>query len=55
MKTTGGTTSGTTFIDLEDVRVPTENLIGKVSLHNLASSHILASSPIFYPASRIGT
>ncbi|KAJ5890106.1 acyl-CoA dehydrogenase/oxidase [Penicillium tannophilum] len=29
MKTTGGTTSGTTFIDLEDVRVPTENLIGK--------------------------
>ncbi|KAH6986505.1 acyl-CoA dehydrogenase/oxidase [Ilyonectria sp. MPI-CAGE-AT-0026] len=29
MKTTGGTTSGTTFIDLEDVKVPVENLIGK--------------------------
>lgn len=29
MKTTGGTTSGTTFIDLEDVKVPVQNLIGK--------------------------
>ncbi|RSM06672.1 Acyl-CoA dehydrogenase apdG [Fusarium oligoseptatum] len=29
MKTTGGTASGTTFIDLEDVKVPVENLIGK--------------------------
>ena len=29
--TTGGTTSGTTFIDLEDVKVPVENLIGQVS------------------------
>ena len=29
MKTTGGTTSGTTFIDLEDVKVPVENLIGE--------------------------
>ncbi|KAF5601168.1 Medium-chain specific acyl dehydrogenase mitochondrial [Fusarium pseudocircinatum] len=28
MKTSGGTTSGTTFIDLEDVKVPVENLIG---------------------------
>ncbi|KAF5230921.1 hypothetical protein FANTH_13600 [Fusarium anthophilum] len=28
MKTSGGTTSGTTFIDLEDVRVPVGNLIG---------------------------
>lgn len=46
MKTTGGTTSGTTFIDLEDVKVPTENLIGKVSLHHAASSHLRASSPI---------
>lgn len=34
MKTTGGTTSGTTFIDLEDVKVPVQNLIGKVSLSN---------------------
>lgn len=32
MKTTGGITSGTTFIDLEDVKVPVQNLIGKVSL-----------------------
>ena len=31
MKTTEGTTSGTTFIDLEDVKVPVENLIGQVS------------------------
>jgi acyl-CoA dehydrogenase len=30
MKTTGGTTSGTTFIDLEDVKVPVDNLIGLV-------------------------
>lgn len=30
MKTMGGTTSGTTFIELEDVKVPVENLIGKV-------------------------
>ncbi|KAI3577739.1 acyl-CoA dehydrogenase/oxidase [Fusarium oxysporum f. sp. albedinis] len=29
MKTSGGTTSGTTFIDLEDVKVPIENLIGQ--------------------------
>ncbi|CAK7229399.1 hypothetical protein SEUCBS140593_007229 [Sporothrix eucalyptigena] len=29
MKTSGGTTSGTTFIDLDEVRVPVENLIGK--------------------------
>ncbi|KAL1897457.1 hypothetical protein Sste5346_004195 [Sporothrix stenoceras] len=29
MKTSGGTTSGTTYIDLEDVKVPVENLIGK--------------------------
>ncbi|KAH7142760.1 acyl-CoA dehydrogenase/oxidase [Dactylonectria estremocensis] len=29
MKTMGGTTSGTTFIDLEDVKVPVENLIGQ--------------------------
>ncbi|KAF4468057.1 acyl- dehydrogenase NM domain [Fusarium albosuccineum] len=29
MKTMGGTTSGTTFIDLEDVKVPVENLIGE--------------------------
>ncbi|RSL65515.1 Acyl-CoA dehydrogenase apdG [Fusarium floridanum] len=29
MKTTGGTASGTTFIDLEDVKVPVGNLIGK--------------------------
>ncbi|KAF9891531.1 hypothetical protein FE257_003998 [Aspergillus nanangensis] len=29
MQTTGGTTSGTTFIDLEDVKVPVENLIGQ--------------------------
>ncbi|CVL07967.1 probable acyl-CoA dehydrogenase [Fusarium mangiferae] len=28
MKTSGGTTSGTTFIDLEDVKVPVKNLIG---------------------------
>ncbi|KAL4802551.1 acyl-CoA dehydrogenase/oxidase [Aspergillus unguis] len=28
MKTSGGSTSGTTFIDLEDVKVPVENLIG---------------------------
>lgn len=33
MKTSGGTTSGTTFIDLEDVKVPVENLIGPVRLH----------------------
>lgn len=32
MKTSGGTTSGTTYIDLEDVKVPVENLIGKVGL-----------------------
>jgi acyl-CoA dehydrogenase len=30
MKTSGGVTSGTTFIDLEDVKVPVENLIGNV-------------------------
>ncbi|KAG5655223.1 hypothetical protein KAF25_001976 [Fusarium avenaceum] len=29
MKTCGGTTSGTAFIDLEDVKVPVENLIGE--------------------------
>ncbi|XEV04783.1 hypothetical protein FSHL1_010070 [Fusarium sambucinum] len=29
MKTWGGTTSGTSFIDLEDVKVPVENLIGQ--------------------------
>ncbi|CAG9950996.1 unnamed protein product [Clonostachys rosea f. rosea IK726] len=29
MKTSGGTASGTTFIDLEDVKVPVENLIGR--------------------------
>ncbi|CAK7236407.1 hypothetical protein SBRCBS47491_009626 [Sporothrix bragantina] len=29
MKTSGGTTSGTTFIDLDDVKVPVENLIGQ--------------------------
>ncbi|RSL99259.1 Acyl-CoA dehydrogenase apdG [Fusarium ambrosium] len=29
MKTTGGTASGTTYIDLEDVKVPVRNLIGK--------------------------
>ncbi|CAK7209369.1 hypothetical protein SBRCBS47491_000418 [Sporothrix bragantina] len=29
MKTSGGTTSGTTYIDLDDVKVPVENLIGK--------------------------
>jgi acyl-CoA dehydrogenase len=34
MKTTGGITSGTTFIDLEDVKVPVGNLIGQVSLHH---------------------
>ncbi|CAG9996207.1 unnamed protein product [Clonostachys byssicola] len=28
MKTSGGTASGTTFIDLEDMKVPVENLIG---------------------------
>jgi acyl-CoA dehydrogenase len=31
MKTSGGTTSGTTFITLDDVKVPVENLIGKAS------------------------
>jgi alkylation response protein AidB-like acyl-CoA dehydrogenase len=35
MKTSGGTTSGTTFIDLEDVRVPIENLIGAVCVQYL--------------------
>lgn len=34
MKTMGGTTSGTTFIDLEDVMVPVENLIGEVSVRH---------------------
>lgn len=34
MKTTGSTSSGTTFIELDDVKVPVENLIGKVSLAN---------------------
>ncbi|EXJ71195.1 uncharacterized protein A1O5_06189 [Cladophialophora psammophila CBS 110553] len=29
MKTTGSTTSGTTYIELDDVKVPVENLIGK--------------------------
>lgn len=32
MKTTGSSASGTTFIELDDVMVPVENLIGKVSL-----------------------
>lgn len=31
MKTSGGTTSGTTFITLDEVEVPAENLIGKVT------------------------
>lgn len=30
MKTSGGTTSGTTFIDLDNVKVPVQNLIGQV-------------------------
>lgn len=38
MKTMGGTASGTTFIDLEDVRVPVENLIGKVSVESFCPS-----------------
>lgn len=31
MKTMGGNTSGSTYIDFEDAKVPVENLIGKVS------------------------
>ena len=42
MKTMGGTASGTTFIDLEDVKVPVENLIGKVSVKNLLPPVIVA-------------
>jgi acyl-CoA dehydrogenase len=30
MKTTGSSASGTTFIELDDVKVPVENLIGQV-------------------------
>ena len=37
MKTSGGTTSGTTFIDLEDVKVPIENLIGQVRAFSLST------------------
>lgn len=37
MKTSGGTTSGTTFIDLEDVKVPIENLIGQVRAFSLSN------------------
>lgn len=49
MKTTGGTTSGTTFIDLEDVKVPVQNLIGKVSLFEIAMHfcfHLLVSQSL---------
>jgi alkylation response protein AidB-like acyl-CoA dehydrogenase len=35
MKTMGSTTSGTTYIELDDVKVPVENLIGKV--HKISS------------------
>ncbi|CAK7200286.1 hypothetical protein SEUCBS139899_002977 [Sporothrix eucalyptigena] len=42
MKTSGGTTSGTTYIDLEDVKVPIENTMG-----NLSTS----SSPCYLTAS----
>lgn len=37
-KTTGGNTSGSTFIDLDDVKVPVENLIGTVSNKQLPFS-----------------
>jgi acyl-CoA dehydrogenase len=43
MKTSGGTASGTTFIDLEDVKVPVENLIGRVCF-----SSSVFSCRIFY-------
>lgn len=33
MKTTGSTSSGTTYIELDDVKVPVENLIGQVRTH----------------------
>lgn len=32
MKTTGSTSSGTTYIELDDVKVPVENLIGRVCI-----------------------
>jgi alkylation response protein AidB-like acyl-CoA dehydrogenase len=47
MKTTGSSASGTTFIELDDVKVPVENLIGKARLENanfLAEKKVMLTS-----------
>lgn len=47
IKTGGGSTSGTTFIDLDDVKVPVENLVGVVS-DTFGFYDILILTYIFY-------